>query len=92
MPCNCNRLGILDGMTLGALQTQLTSMQQAYLALVSGGKVQSATYTQADGSRSIAYTQASIADLTQAIIGVQTQIDALQGNCRNRRRPLKPFF
>ncbi|MBC8729430.1 gpW family head-tail joining protein [Paraburkholderia sp. UCT2] len=88
----CRRLSILDGMTLGALERQLASMQQAYLALVSGTKAQSASYTQADGSRSVAYTQTNIADLVQAIIGVQTQIDALRGLCRNRRRPVTPYF
>jgi|HubBroStandDraft_2_1064218.scaffolds.fasta_scaffold109072_2 hypothetical protein len=88
----CNRLSILDGVTLGALETQLASMQQAYLALVSGTNVQSASYSQADGSRSVSYNQANIADLTQAIVGVQQQIDSLRSICRNRRRPITPFF
>jgi hypothetical protein len=92
MPCNCHTTSILDGVSLAALQAQLASMQRAYLALVSGGKVQSASYSQADGSRSVSYTQANLADLVQAIIGVQTQIDALNGICRNRRPPVAPFF
>lgn len=87
------RTSILDGMSLSALQAQLASMQQAYLALTTGGKVVSATYTQGDGSRSVTYTAANIADLVQAIITVQTQIDRLQGNtCINRRAPMRPFF
>lgn len=86
------RTSILDGVSIQALQTQLAAMQAAYLQLTSGGKVQSASYTQGDGSRSITYTTANIGDLTQAILAVQTQIDRLNGLCINRRPPLRPFF
>ena len=86
------RTSILDGVSVQTLQTQLASMQAAYLQLTSGGKVASASYTQGDGSRSITYTQANIGELTQAIIAVQTQIDRLTGLCINRRAPLRPFF
>ncbi|MEX3690812.1 gpW family head-tail joining protein [Paraburkholderia sp. BR14263] len=83
---------ILDGVSVTALQAQLVQMQQAYLQLTSGGKIESASYAQADGSRSITYTRANIADLTQAILAVQTQIDQLSGQRINRRRPLRPYF
>lgn len=86
------RSSILDGVSVLALQTQLAAMQQAYLQLTTGGKVVSASYTQGDGSRSITYTQANIADLTQAILAVQTQIDRLSGMCVNRRAPFRPVF
>lgn len=54
-------------------------MQQVYLTLVSGGEVQSASYSQAAGARSVTYTQANLAHLVQAIIGMgkQTQVDSL---------------
>jgi hypothetical protein len=86
------RTSILDGISAPALQAQLTSLQTAYLALMAGGKIASASYTQGDGGRSVTYTQANIADLTQAILTVQTQIDRLNGVCINRRPPLRPYF
>lgn len=67
-------------------------MQTAYLDLTSGGKVQVASYAQGDGSRTVTYTQANIADLTQAILTVQRQIDQINGSRINRRAPLVPYF
>ncbi|MGF6792761.1 gpW family head-tail joining protein [Paraburkholderia sp. 35.1] len=89
---NCGCTSILDGLDASALQAQLADMQQAYLLLVSGGKVQSASYTQADGSRSVSYTLANIADLVQAIKLVQKQLASLNGYCCNIRPPITPFF
>lgn len=86
------RTSILDGIDVGVLQTRLSAMQQAYMDLMSGGKVEVAAYAQGDGSRSVTYTRANIADLTQAILALQTQIDRLTGQCINRRAPLRPFF
>lgn len=86
------RTSILDGIDLSALQTRLASMQQAYLDLMSGAKIEVASYAQGDGSKTVTYTRANIADLTQAIIGVQTQIDRLTGNCVNRRAAISPQF
>jgi hypothetical protein len=86
------RTSILDGMDTGQLQIRLAAMQQAYLDLTTGGKVQVASYAQGDGSRTVTYTQANIADLTAAIIGVQTQIDRATGVCLNRRAPIRPIF
>ena len=86
------RTSILDGINVGALQTRLASMQQAYLDLMSGGKIEVASYAQGDGNKSVTYTRANIADLTQAILAVQSQIDQLTGQCVNRRAPLTPRF
>lgn len=87
------RTSILDGIDVGVLQLRLAALQQAYLDLMAGAKVVTASYTQGDGARAVTYTQANIADLTQAILGVQTQIDQLTGaQCINRRAPLRPFF
>ncbi|MFP4891234.1 gpW family head-tail joining protein [Paraburkholderia sp. EG304] len=88
----CGYTSILDGVPLDALQAQLASMQAAYLALMTGTKPEGASYTQADGSRSITYTRATIADLTQGILLVQKQIAALTGCYCNRRPPIAPFF
>jgi phage host-nuclease inhibitor protein Gam len=86
------RTSILDGIDVATLQTRLAALQQAYFDLTSGGKTQTAAYTQGDGSKSVTYTAANIGDLTQAIITLQTQIDRLQGVCINRRAPLRPVF
>jgi hypothetical protein len=88
--CNCT--SILDGVPLDVLRAQLAQMQQAYLQLMSGSKVEVASYSQADGSRSVTYTRANIGALVQGIIGVQAQIAKLTGNCCNRRPPVVPFF
>jgi hypothetical protein len=86
------RTSILDGIDITSLQTRLAAMQQAYLDLTSGAKVQVASYTQGDGSRTVTYTQANIADLTQAILAVQTQIDRFNCQTVNRRKPMTPYF
>lgn len=89
---SCGRTSILDGMPLDQLQAYLTQLQQAYLDLTTGGKTQAAAYSQADGSRSVTFSQANLADLVQAILAVQTQIDALNGCHCHRRKPLVPYF
>ena len=86
------RTSILDGIDSTALQTRLAAMQQAYLDLISGGKVHVASYSQGDGGKSVTYTMANIGDLTAAILTVQTQIDLANGVRVNRRRPLRPYF
>jgi len=86
------RTSILDGVSVDALRIRLGAMQQAYLELTTGGKLEVATYAQGDGTRSVTYTRANVSDLTQAILAVQTQIDSLSGTNMHRRRPLRPFF
>lgn len=86
------RTSILDGMDTGLLQIRLQAMQQAYLDLTTGGKVEVASYAQGDGSRTVSYTKANISELTAAIIGVQTQIDRATGKYVNRRAPMLPIF
>lgn len=73
---------ILAGMDDTALRARLAQMQQDYLDLVSGRKVQSATYAQGDGSKGVVYTRANIADLTMAIRQLQAQLGIV---CRPRR-------
>lgn len=86
------RTSILDGIDVSELRTRLASMQQAYLDLTSGAKVEAASYAQGDGSRSVTYSRANLSSLTQAIISIQTQIDRLSGQSINRRKPLRPMF
>lgn len=87
------RTSVLDGLDVTLLQQRLQAMQLALLDLQSGAKVATATYSQADGARSVSYTQANIADLTSAILSVQSQIASLTGSgCASRRRPLRPVF
>jgi hypothetical protein len=83
---------ILDGLSLELLTARLTQMQLAYLDLSSGAKPQVVSYSQADGSKSVSYTQADLGRLAQAIKAVQAQIDALNGVTSNRRRPMRPLF
>jgi hypothetical protein len=86
------RPSILDGIDVATLQQRLAAMQQAYLDLVSGGKLEVASYSQADGSRTVTYTRANLGDLVAAITAVQTQIDILSGLRSARRAPMRPIY
>lgn len=86
------RTSILDGIDTATLQLRLADMQRAYLDLTSGNKIEVASYAQGDGTRSVTYTRANLATLTQNIIALQTQIDCLNGQSINRRQPLRPMF
>lgn len=86
------RTSIFDGIDVETLRSRLAEMQQAYFDLMSGQRGESYTYAQGDGNKSVTYTRSNIADLAQAIISLQTQIDILSGSYTNRRRPLRPFF
>lgn len=89
MPC---RTSILDGIDVNVLRLRLSQMQLDYLDLQAGRKVESASYAQSDGSRAITYTKANIADLTAAILTLQTQIDQASGLRMGRRAPVRPYF
>ena len=91
MTCQ-QRTSILDGMSVTTLQSQLAALQQAYIDLTSGAKVQVASYSQADGSKTVTYRMGNIGDLTRAILSLQTQIDTLNGLRVNRVRPMSPFW
>ncbi len=85
------RRSVLDGMDLNTLQAQLTTLQTAYLAVSAGGKSESVSYTQGEGSKAVTYTRASIPSLQNAIRLVQRQIDIITGN-RGTDGPIKPYF
>ncbi|NHN83656.1 phage head-tail adapter protein [Acetobacter musti] len=77
---------ILAGMTPDQLRAALASAQSALIQLQTGGKPVSVSYAQGDGSRSVTYTQASIAGLTALIMQLQRQLGI------GRRRALRPIF
>lgn len=86
------RTSVFEGMDVTVLQARLAALQLALLDLQAGAKVVTASYTQGDGARQVQYTAANMADLTQTIVALQTQIDCLQGVRINRRAPLRPYF
>ena len=61
---NPNSSLLAGAMTRDQLQAALTSAQQAYLELSTGAKGVSFSYTQGDGTRSVAYQQTDIGQLT----------------------------
>lgn len=65
---------IFAGMSTPALQAALTSAQQAYIDLTTGGKLEVAAYTQGDGSKSVTYTRAQLGALTLLIKQLQAQL------------------
>lgn len=65
---------ILAGMDQAVLRARLAQLQQDYLDLSSGAKIQSASYTQGDGGKTVSYTMANIAQLTMAIRQIQAQL------------------
>jgi hypothetical protein len=65
---------LLAGMDTTVLRQNLAQMQQDYLDLSAGRKVQTATYTQGDGAKSVAYTAATIGQLAMAIRQLQAQL------------------
>lgn len=78
------RSSLLAGISRESLQVSLQNAQQAYIQLSTGGKIETATYTQGDGSKSITYTRANIAQLANIILMLQQQL----GIVGQARRPL----
>ncbi|WP_260927385.1 gpW family protein [Novosphingobium sp. 9] len=79
---------ILAGMDTSVLQARLTQMQQDYLDIMSGSKVQTASYTQGDGGKSVTYSMANIGMLTMAIRQIQAQL----GLIKTPRSAIRPRF
>jgi hypothetical protein len=74
--------GVFAGMTQPALQAALSQAQAAYLALSTGSKVETVSYTQGDGAKSVTYSRTNIGQLA-ALIGQLQQALGIQ--CRPRR-------
>lgn len=79
---------LLSGMTREQAKAALAQAQQALIELQTGKQVASVSYSQGDGSRSVSYRQANIADLTQLIRLLQAQA----GIPGTRRAALRPVF
>jgi len=73
---------ILAGMDTDVLRARLLQMQQDYLDLMAGRKIQSAQYTQGDGSKAVVFTKANIGQLIMAIRQLQAQLGIV---CSPRR-------
>ena len=87
------RTSVLDGLSVLDLQARLTAMQLALLDMQAGKFVSRVSYTQGEGGRTVEFAVTSIADLTQAILSLQSQIDRLNGVAGPaRRRPIFPVF
>ncbi|MGW8134151.1 gpW family head-tail joining protein [Sphingomonas zeae] len=79
---------LLAGMDDTVLRARLAQMQQDYLDLSAGRKLQSAAYAQGDGSKTVSYTQATLGNLTAAIRQLQAQL----GIISTPRSALRPRF
>lgn len=79
---------LLTGMSSADLQTALTNAQQAYIALASGSKGESFSYTQGDGVKSVTYTRANLPALASLIRMLQSQL----GIVPRARQPMRPVF
>lgn len=78
----------LYGMSTAQLQAALTAAQQAYVQLMTGGRVATVSYTQGDGQKSVTYQQTTMAALQAFIMELQSQLGLV---CR-ARRPMRPWF
>lgn len=65
---------IFAGMDTPTLQAALTSAQNALIALSTGSKGETFSYTQGDGAKSVTYTRANLKDLTMLIRELQAQL------------------
>jgi hypothetical protein len=78
----------LAGVSATTLQQWLAQAQAAYAALMSGSKVESLSYTQGNGSKSVTYTRTNMAGL---LVWIQ-QLQAQLGIVPRPRRALRPYF
>lgn len=58
------------GVDTAILQTWLSAAQQALQDLTTGGKPETVSYGQGDGTKSVTYTRANIGQLQQRIRGL----------------------
>lgn len=85
-PIQC---GLFAGMTLAQLIAARAAAQIAYQELMTGSKGVTFSYAQGDGSKSVTYTSASVANLTQYI----AQLNTLIGDgCCGRRKPMRFMY
>ena len=80
------RINNFTGVSPAVLQQWLSDAQQAMHDLSIGGKGESYSYTQGDGSKSVTYTRANLADLQAHILALQYALGI------RRRRAIRPVF
>src|SRR5260364_186788 len=80
--------GVLAGMQRAQLERALADAQQAYLLLSTGSKYESVSFAQGDGSKSVIYTRANLAQLVMLIKTLQAQL----GLIPRARAPLRFLF
>jgi hypothetical protein len=85
LSCYNPSTSIFAGMSPAQLQTALANAQQAYLDLSTGNKVQVATYSQGDGSKSVTYTRTDLG----ALVALIKQLQAQLGIIHRGRRPIQ---
>lgn len=71
---SCRYPSLYQGMARSALQAALTSAQNALIQLNSGAKLVSATYSQADGVKTTAFTPATREGLVSMIRDLQAEL------------------
>lgn len=82
------RRSIFYGMTTAQLQAALASAQQAYIALSTGTKGVSFSYTQGDGTKSVTYAQTD----TMRLVAMIDELKELLGIVRRSRRPMRFWY
>ncbi|ARK81014.1 phage head-tail adapter protein [Burkholderia pseudomallei] len=88
MSCFDPNSSLLAGMDQTALQASLAEAQRVYIQLSTGAQEESLSYTQGDGTRSVTYTRANLAQLAAAIQLMQAQL----GIVKSPRRALRISF
>lgn len=88
MSCFDPNSSLLAGMDLTALQASLAEAQRVYIQLSTGAQEESLSYTQGDGTRSVTYTRANLAQLAAAIQLMQAQL----GIVKSPRRAMRISF
>src|SRR5260363_329055 len=78
----------VGGMPRAQLERALADAQQAYLLLSTGSKYESVSFAQGDGSKSVSYTRANLAQLVMLIKTLQAQL----GLIPRARAPLRFLF
>lgn len=82
VPC-----GVFAGMTEAQLRALLAQAQAAYGQLMMGSKAVTLSYASGDGTKSVTYQAASLANLQVYMMQIQQAL----GLC-GRRRPLRPVY
>jgi hypothetical protein len=82
------RTSIFAGMSPWQLRQAIESLQAAYLELMAGGKVVTASYAQGDGTKSVTYTAAQGQNIVNTILQLRAQL----GEVRHPRRGFRVGF